>query len=538
MTRVPRRTFLAAAAAGAAAIALDSCGIGGGRGGVSPPTGPPASPPAQRPYNGVRPDLPGTANGVPPAFRSYPADPPRLLSAPPGSGGSVSLLMEGFPAADLGKNHWWQALNAGLGVKLSFDLAPPGYYPSKLQIALATDGLADMVQITPMASLAGVLATDFADLTEHLSGDAVSEYPALAAIPTRAWAATTVAGRIWGVPKTQAEAGMILTYRGDQLAKLGLGNPQLRDGDDLMALLKEATDPGQRRWAIGEDPVTFVVPLVLEMLDAPNNWSMSHGKFVSQYESPQMKDALSLIADMWSKEYLHPQSFTDPTQGFAWWSSGVTSLYIQPFDGWTVYAGLHPDWGISGMPAPKWSGGGRAKKRLGPSATPSFVALKKAKGLRIQELLKLLDFIAAPFGTAEYLVVNYGAEGHDYTLDHGQISVNRSTSDSEQTTVAAAGSQIFASTYIPGQPDAVNAEHQFLREVLAAVIDDPTVGLYSDTALGVGAAAANTLGQAQSDIIQGRKKVSSWDSAVSAWKKKAGNKMAAEYEQAYAAAHP
>jgi len=366
----------------------------------------------------------------------------------------------------------------------------------------------------------------------------VSDYPALAAIPTRAWAATTVAGRIWGVPKTETEAGMVLTYRGDLLAQLGVGSPQLRDGDDLMALLKEATDPAKRRWAIGEDPLTFVLPLVLEMLEAPNNWSMSQGKFVSQNESAQMKDALSVLADMWSKEYLHPQSFTDPTQGFAWWSSGVTSLYVQPFDGWTVYGGMQPGWRIGAAPAPKWDGGGLAKKRLGPSATPSFVALKKATDSRIQELLKLLDYIAAPFGTAEYLVVNYGAEGHDYTLANGQISVNQSASNSDQTTVAAAGSQIFASTYIPGQPDAVKVEHQFLGQVLANVIDDPTIGLYSETALGAGAAAANTLAQAQSDIVQGRKKVSDWDSAVSAWKKSAGNKVAAEYEQAYAAAHP
>ena len=44
-----------------------------------------------------------------------------------------------------------------------------------------------------------------ADLTPYLSGDAIKEYPNLAALPTRAWKGMVYDGKIWGVPTPTAQ---------------------------------------------------------------------------------------------------------------------------------------------------------------------------------------------------------------------------------------------------------------------------------------------------------------------------------------------
>jgi hypothetical protein len=44
-------------------------------------------------------------------------------------------------------------------------------------------------------------------------------------------------------------------------------------------------------------------------------------------------------------------------------------------------------------------------------------ALKKASPERIKELLGILNYLAAPFGSAEDLLLTSGVNGVDYTLD-------------------------------------------------------------------------------------------------------------------------
>jgi putative aldouronate transport system substrate-binding protein len=63
---------------------------------------------------------------------------------------------------------------------------------------------------------------------------------------------------------------------------------------------------------------------------------------------------------------------------------------------------------------------------------------------------------------------------------------------------------------------------------------DPTLGLFSDTDLSLGATLSKTMADMQSDVIQGRKSLNDWDSAVKTWKSKGGDKIRAEYESSLA----
>src|SRR5207253_2227097 len=47
----------------------------------------------------------------------------------------------------------------------------------------------------------------------------------------------------------------------------------------------------------------------------------------------------------------------------------------------------------------------------------SMNALKKAPADKIKELLRIMNFLAAPFGSQEDLLLTYGVKDQDYTLD-------------------------------------------------------------------------------------------------------------------------
>ena len=57
-----------------------------------------------------------------------------------------------------------------------------------------------------------LLRAKFADLTEHLSGDAVKEYPFLANLPTESWRTCVFNGGIYGLPVPRA--AVLYVFRG------------------------------------------------------------------------------------------------------------------------------------------------------------------------------------------------------------------------------------------------------------------------------------------------------------------------------------
>src|SRR5204863_8788307 len=59
---------------------------------------------------------------------------------------------------------------------------------------------------------------------------------------------------------------------------------------------------------------------------------------------------------------------------------------------------------------------------LGPGKF-GYTAIKKGSPDRVQELLRIIDFFAAPFGSEEYVMVRYGARDVDYKLDANGVPV-------------------------------------------------------------------------------------------------------------------
>ncbi len=499
--------------------------------------------PSYVPYTGAKPDLPASADGVLAGFFSYPPNPPSIVPQPPTSHPTTVLCHTNAqlpPALD--HNSFWQELNRRLGAPISFTMVPMADYKNKLATTLASGDLPDLVQVRPgdIPRAPQAFQAEFQDLTPYLSGDAVAECPGLANIPPAAWISSVFNGGIYGVPIPLPEATNLLFTREDLLPSGVDLDTAVSNCDDFLALCREVTAPKQNRYAIGNVRGAFL--FMREMLGVPNYWRQEGGKFVSSYDAPETEQALDVVAKMWKEGLFHPDTIAAtvarPGVGALWQGTGVVVFDSGNPATWISYyakfASTAKNFKIGGLVPPKFNGGGPARKYLG-SGMYSITAFKKASPDRIKELLRLVNWMASPFGTAEYLFREYGSEGSGYTRTPTNDLTRTDTGFNETRlpTVYVGGAAPVA--YIPGVPDATRTYHTYLQKVMPNGEHNATLGLFSETDDANNAQLEAKMTDAMNQIVQGRQPVSSWKDAVDNWRKSGGDKIRAEYEAAYAA---
>lgn len=488
-------------------------------------------PPKSVAYSGVKPDLPGS-EGIPAGYFNYPPDPPAIVSGDVGTGSTITALLEGAPVAvPKDKNSWLQSLDKLTNSTLDVTSVAGADYADKLQVTIAGSNLPDLIQFPPTTpDLPQILDKYCVDLSDYIGGDKVSSYPALQALPPTAWTAGLVNGHLYGISQPRSKASRTWTARTDIIDQLGLSFDDVTDGKSFLEFCKELTDTKKKRWAFGQDPTLWLVRAVQEMTGGPNQWAVENGKYVRDIETEQYVTALDAVRQLWSAGTIHPDSFSAPSAD--WWPAGTTVFYIQAFEGWTRQHLATPDIGISAIKPPKWNGGGPARKFLGPGNYIDFVAIKKGDDKRIQEILRVINFLAAPFGTKEYLAVNYGVEGDDYTLKGTDPVPTKDAVNAKSTSLPYVGGTEFSVIYVPGDEDLVKAEHQYLSDVIPTGVVDAHQGKFSATAITKGATEEQKLVDVQNEIIQGRKPMSAFKDAVAAWKTAVGDKIREEYANA------
>lgn len=236
--------------AGALAVAESLTGCGNDKKADSTANNKNVEPPSYTAYPGVKPDLKGTAAGVPDGFLSFP-EPVTAIKDKPGSGGSVTSMLEigSTLPPPLSKNSYWHELNRRLGLDLKLNMVNEDGYPEKVATVVAGGDLPDTVQLhTDMPRLPELLQSKFADLTEFLSGDAVKDYPMLANIPPYAWPSAVYSGGIYGVPYSLAPVGAIMFARQDLLDARKI-SADVTSADHFLELSKSLTDVKKHVWS-------------------------------------------------------------------------------------------------------------------------------------------------------------------------------------------------------------------------------------------------------------------------------------------------
>jgi putative aldouronate transport system substrate-binding protein len=465
---------------------------------------------------------------------TFPDTNPNIYRQKPGASKDFTALIiasRGTPPP-VAKNKYWQAINEALGAELKAVMAPPNDYLAKFNSAVASGDLPDVALLLPTTPrLPQVVTAEFQDLTEFVSGDAVHKYQGLANIATQQWKSALVGGRIYGVPQPRNSIAPIFTARSDIAAQRGL-DPTVKSASDLLALCRGLTDVKKGEWA--SDLPDTMVTFVQEMLEGPNVWRQTDGEFESQYTSEEYRRALQFTASMWKEGLFNPDAYTlNNTQLLADIEGGKTFTTLS--NDYGVYVARNTvgaDYHLAPSLPPKFDGGGAARQYL-TSGIYGLTVLKKASASRVEEMLRVVDWFTAPFGTQEYLLAQWGVKGWDYTENDGSLVITPTGTVETSLKVAYIG-YAPPPVYVPEHPQVTRDIYDYGQQVMPTAVLPANVGLYSDTDQSQGQVIAKALLSAQRDVITGRKTLSDWDNAVTAWQKAGGDQIKSEYEQAWA----
>ncbi|MET9969448.1 sugar ABC transporter substrate-binding protein, partial [Streptomyces sp. NPDC006356] len=284
MPGMSRRTVLRSVAAGGAAAAvpglLTACSTSSGDSDVSNAGKELAPWPAYKAAAGPRPDLAPTDAGVQAGYTSYPADLVKSVPRTPGDGSTVKVMSVSFgtPPKPASANRFWAAVENALGVKIEYTIISQADYQKKMATVMAGDAdtLPDIINLFSGFVLpreAEFVQRRAEDLTPFLSGEAVSDYPNLAGIPTHAWRDMgRIAGRLYGIPLERPLPGSTLWLNQGMFADAGM-----KEGwtaDDFAAAAKRATSG--RTYALGAANGSLFGNAVHSAAhNAPQNWAVT-----------------------------------------------------------------------------------------------------------------------------------------------------------------------------------------------------------------------------------------------------------------------
>lgn len=486
--------------------------------------------PTYVPFDDVKADLPGNADGCPPGYFTYPTSPVDTGGPKPAEGlDEVSVLVTSFGSLPprVERNRYWQELNNRLGAPLKLNTAPDTDYLNKLNTALAGNDLPDIVMMgAAVPQMGAVLSRLFMPLTEFLAGDNIKDYPFLANIPTGSWRPTVFGGELFALPIPRAAAGRLVYSRDDLIAERGLnGTPA--NFEEFRELCRGLTDPKANRWA-GSNPNTMLTFLE-EMVGAPNMWREENGKFTAAIETEESKRALGLMAGLVAEGLFHPDTFSAGQQEYrSWLAAGRVALHPDGYAAWDLFVKeVHAE--IGAIIAPAYDGG--AARHFTGRTSYAITAVKKAPKAHVESLLRVANWLAAPFGTAEYLFRKYGLPDMHHTVKNGIPQLT----DTGSAEIKLPLQYIVDSPSVLGPRDqsSVKKEHDLHLKISSQLLDNPTVGLYSDTALSKSGLLSKAITDAQNSILRGQKPLSSWDDTVAQWRRNGGDQIRTEYEKAF-----
>ncbi|NUS77877.1 MAG: extracellular solute-binding protein [Streptomyces sp.] len=540
-----RRSFLASSAVATAAVAggmplLAACGgsDSGSRDGTTSSKDAKKILPAYVASNVVTPDIP-SKNGSAVGFTSK-LDLATLKTSVEkklGKGGKVTIMSPFWGSPPKSDNAYYKAMNDLIGVDVRWQNQDGNTYEQKLGAVLASSDVPDVV-VVPGWNMNGKIPTaiisKFADLGPYLSGDAVKDFPNLAAIPTDSWQRSIFGGKLRGLPMPAPWAPSIVPlYRQDIFEKEGYEIP--KSCDEFMALAKEITNAKAKRWACLDMKWTAWQAFgVFSGSEKPLGWNMVDGKLVNRVETEEYLEAIEWARKLFEAGVVHPDSkmgknAPDPGPKFA---AGEFLIYPNNISQWwgrtAEQAQQNPDFKIWGMDVWGHDGGNPTIYAEQPAGIFAFVN-KKASESVIRDVLAVANVTAAPYGTKEYMMTNYGVEGTHYTVKDG-VPTKTDQGNLEVMNAYVMVASPAATLAHPDFPEVAKGQVEW-EQRMGAFTKKSTFWGMQITEPNRWTNLSNDFEQLEDDIVRGRKKISDMQQAVSDWKSKGGDKLRDWYKQ-------
>lgn len=547
MSSMSRRTLLRSVAAGGAALSVPSlltaCSTGSDDDDVSNAGKELAPWPAYRPATGPDPDLAPTDAGVQAGYTAYPSDLVTAVADKPGDGSTIKVMSVTFgtPPKGASDNKFWAAVEKALGVKIDYTVIPQTDYQKKMATVMAgdADSLPDIINMFSGYVLpreAQFVQRRAQDLTEYLSGDAITDYPNLANIPTHAWRDMgRVGGRLYGIPLERPLPGSTLWLNQKMFTDAGMTEGW--SDEDFAAVAKRLTSG--KTYALGAAVGSLFNNAVHSAAhNAPQEWSVTkNGTFVPAWTDERYRETIAFQSRLRKDGSYHPDatsiSAIDLSTLFYNGTVGSTQ------DGFGSYLNKFQDLKGRFTPAAAlpYGVGGEAGGVVAARRSFGYTIIRKASKERVQLLLRILDYLASPFGSKEWELVHYGVEGTHFTrAADGSPKVTKLGEVENNTNLPlrylAEAPQVL---FVPGVPDAVRALHAWQEKVVPHAVRNASYGLQSATKNSQGTTLKALIDDTVTGIVAGRQKLSEWDATVKKWRDRGGDKMAEEFAKDYAA---
>jgi len=555
LPRLSRRGFLSAAAGTAGAVAagplLSACGSPAVQTGSTSASELAKILPDYAPLDvaGIKPDYP-SINGSEPGYLSYPTTLVHTVSETPGAGGTYTAIAPDWGAIPrVSGNTYYQALNSALGANMQWSPTNGDTITTTLPTLFAGNQLPDWIQVPTWAqppSFGQATETKLADLTPYLGGDKIKDYPNLAAIFTNGWQQAIWNNKIMAIPDVVAgfATGVFLYYRADILDSLGLGTPNITSLSDLYDLGKEINDPKSKRWAF-EDIWPFMsFPYGTNFTPPQYIWTTdSKGNLITTFETDEIIEAMNWEASLFKAGMVNPESIAGNT-GDAderFWS-GQSVIVADGGGAWDANdytSGSAANKSYRRMAFDFFTADGTGTPRVALSPPTEYLSYFNAslKPDQIKELLRIANYLAAPFGSYEYTLANFGAATTDYTMtSNGPVLTTTGNKDVAATVpvLLASPNNVISN---PGYPAVTTAAAQFQQRnakygfkplfygMNVTVPNDLTT---TDTfAPFVGSGGLNYI---MYEVVRGRSSIADYQSTVDEWLRSGGTKLKAFME--------
>ncbi|TDO50143.1 putative aldouronate transport system substrate-binding protein [Kribbella sp. VKM Ac-2527] len=494
----------------------------------------------------ARPIRPGSDDGLVMAvYDAYPKDPFSRLPGPVGDGKPTTAFMVTYSALPPPKeqNAYWQSINKQLNTDLSLNIVAGSDYPTKIAALIAGGTLPDIVQVQTntagLQRLADIANAKFVDMGPYLSGDKVKDYPYLANIPTQTWKASVWGGRLFGVPTTRSLFGTV-NYKNVAVLEAAGVTEDATDLDGFTALCQQVTNPSKGIYALsGETGVGFPVSfsMFLTTFGVANGWAEdAAGALTLPALSDEWYAAIEYTKKLWKLGVYDPNTpaMTNAAKASAF-EGGRLAFIDDALAYWNTALKRTPGLRLD-MRTPFGADGAKPVHWLG-LGTYGTSAIRKENEDRVPALLSMLNYLAAPFGTKEFLHKEYGEQGVTYKVDAKGNPVRTERGDLETTVNInrlANGPLVLFDTAVATENLIRQQEAQ--KKLAAIALPNPSAGYDTAAVPAQGSAAAmQNIYDTQTGYILGRKSLADLKTAVSGYWDKYGKSVAEQIQQAKAA---
>ncbi|MBV8717140.1 MAG: extracellular solute-binding protein [Chloroflexi bacterium] len=508
--------------------------------------------------SGPKPDVPSTGPGYDDGFNKFPTSPTKALPGdPPGTGSTVKVMSIALfpPPTPFAQNPAWQAVNKALNADMQFDVVSQADYPVKLGTVMASNDMPDVLYLYAPAGSSSTLAaanglpqflqSQAADLTPYLAGDAAKDYPNLAAIPTPAWknAGCVYQNHLYLIPIHRYLPGQMFVKNADVWdSELGKDYAP-KNADDFKRVLQALTKPQQGFYGIAaaQDSVMHLATFA-SIFGAPNGWRLDPGgKLIRDVETPEYRAATAYARDLFASGVFHPDSLSMASNVIA-----RTQFYARKFavhrdpingwqDAWRHSLQVSPPFDVRPIPLfPAQDGGKTSHFVTGGHLWAT--ALKKSTPERTKELLRIMNWLAAPFGSAEDQLLTFGLKDVDYTLDESgnPTLTDQGNGDANYVPWKYTTQHPFV-FFSPDLPNYAQVMADTEKLMMPSAVSDPTFGQVSTTSFSKGFTLMKTLNDGLVDIVVGRRDMSDYDQLVKDFLDGGGEQIRKEYSASIAA---